>query len=216
MIIHKILFHAIDNGSTVVQVFLLSFLFFPFHLLVFLFLFFPFLRFPFPIISLPFISFLFSYSFLFFWQFFLFFPFLLIVFLLLFYVSHSFPIHFLLFFSFLSVLLLVFLLLVFFPILSFLDPQLWAEGYYELGSVCLSSVLLSWSFLGIGSLVFSESQYGVRGLYGVVRNSQIFLKKFLSPKWSKSRVLNLLENLVINFFWIWSIKKVYVFCCILA
>ena len=26
----------------------------------------------------------------------------------------------------------------------------------------------------------------------------------------------LLENLVINFFWIWSIKKIYINCCILA
>ena len=36
-------------------------------------------------------------------------------------------------------------------------------------------------------------------------------------KWTKNRViLNLLESLIINFFWIWSIKKIYINCCILA
>ena len=32
----------------------------------------------------------------------------------------------------------------------------------------------------------------------------------------KQGFLNLLENLFIIFFWIWSIKKVYINCCILA
>ena len=36
------------------------------------------------------------------------------------------------------------------------------EGFYELGSVHLF-VLLPGSFLGIGLLVFSETQHGVRG-----------------------------------------------------
>ena len=46
---------------------------------------------------------------------------------------------------------------------SFLDPQLWLEGSYQLGSVlsvCLFFHLyfrLSISFLRIGSLVFSET-----------------------------------------------------------
>ena len=42
-----------------------------------------------------------------------------------------------------------------------IGPLRWLEGSYELGSVLLS-VLLSGSFLGIGSLVFSETQHGVR------------------------------------------------------
>ena len=44
-------------------------------------------------------------------------------------------------------------------------------------------------------------------------------KKFLPQKWgkwAKQGFLNLLENLVINFFWIWSIKKVYINCCVLV
>ena len=56
--------------------------------------------------------------------------------------------------------------------LYFLDPWLWPEGSYELRSVCF--VLLSRSFLGIGSLVFSETQYGVRGLCVVVHDSARF------------------------------------------
>ena len=43
-----------------------------------------------------------------------------------------------------------------------IGPLRWLEGSYELGSVLLS-VLLSGSFLGIGSLVFSETHHGVRG-----------------------------------------------------
>ena len=46
----------------------------------------------------------------------------------------------------------------------FLDPRLWPEGSYELGSL-----LPSGSFLGIGSLVFSETQHDVRGPCLVVR-----------------------------------------------
>ena len=60
----------------------------------------------------------------------------------------------------------------------FLDPQLWPEGSYELGSVRPSG-----SFLGIGSLVFSETQHGVRGPCLVVRDrAGFFLKKSFCPK----------------------------------
>ena len=40
----------------------------------------------------------------------------------------------------------------------------------------------------------------------------------LSPKlgkWAKN-FFNLLENLVINFYWIWSIMKIYIICCVPA
>ena len=53
-----------------------------------------------------------------------------------------------------------------------LDPQLWPEESYELRSVSPSfhpSVFLFGSFLGIGSLVFSETQHGFRGPCIVVR-----------------------------------------------
>ena len=42
-----------------------------------------------------------------------------------------------------------------------LDPRPWPEGSYELGTDLSSIRLLSGSFLGIGSLVFSEFLYGV-------------------------------------------------------
>ena len=51
-----------------------------------------------------------------------------------------------------------------------MDPRQWSEGFYELGSVHPSfrPTVRSGSFLGIGSLVFSETQHGVRGPCGVV------------------------------------------------
>ena len=58
-----------------------------------------------------------------------------------------------------------------------IGPELWPEGSY----VC-PSVLLSGSFLVISSLVFPETQHGVRGLCVVVHDSRIFLKKDLCPK----------------------------------
>ena len=47
----------------------------------------------------------------------------------------------------------------------FFDPRLWPEGSCELGFV---------RFLGIGSLVFSETQHGVRDLCGAVRDRAWF------------------------------------------
>ena len=80
-----------------------------------------------------------------------------------------------------------------------LDPLLLPERSYELGSVRPSvlqsfspSILLSGSFLGIGSLVFSESLDGVRGPCGVVHDRARFLGiNFFAPKrgkWAKNRV----------------------------
>ena len=88
-------------------------------------------------------------------------------------------------------------------LVSLLDSQPLPEGSYEFGFV-RPSVLLS-CFLGIGSLDFSEIQHGVRCPYGVVCDRAGYLGKHsLSQKWikwTKNRdFLNLLENLVINFF----------------
>ena len=62
-------------------------------------------------------------------------------------------------------------------------------------------VLLSGSFLGIGSLVFRGTQYVVRGPYDVVHDSQIFWKKYFWPrnwkfigKFSHCFFLNLVYN----------------------
>ena len=112
--------------------------------------------------------------------------------------------------------------------LVLLDPRQELEGSYKIGSVCpsiLPSILLSFrlsgSFLGIGPLVFSETQDGVRGSCLVVHDRAGFFKKSLfTPRMGKMSqkqgFLNLLENLAINFFWIWSIKKFYNICCILT
>ena len=63
-----------------------------------------------------------------------------------------------------------------------MDSQLWPEGSYELGSV-RPSVLLSGNFLGIGSLVFFETQHDNRGLCVVVRDRQLdFFLKIFCPR----------------------------------
>ena len=94
----------------------------------------------------------------------------------------------------------------------FLDPQLRPKRSYELGSVRPSIIpsfcpllLLSGGFLGIGSLFFSEIQHGVRGPCGIVFGSARFFEKIIFPQkmdkmGQKQDFLNLLENLVINFF----------------
>ena len=61
-------------------------------------------------------------------------------------------------------------------------------------------------------------------MFGTHVAESAFLKKlFLFQKWEKwaknepeMGFLNLLEYLVIYFFWIWFITKVYIICCILA
>ena len=67
------------------------------------------------------------------------------------------------------------------------------------------SVLPSRSFLGIGSLVLSETQYGARGPGLVVcDNAGFFIQNLFAPKLGKMGqkqvFLDLLENLVIDFF----------------
>ena len=92
--------------------------------------------------------------------------------------------------------------------------------------VCLSfrpSVLLSGCFLGIVSSVFSKFWHGAKNPYEVVQ-SQMFQKIcFLPPKlgkWTrygpKTRFLDLLRNFVINFYWICSVMKIYIICCVPA
>ena len=76
--------------------------------------------------------------------------------------------------------------------------------------MCLSFYpsVLSGGFLGIDSLVFSDTQHGARGPCVIVRGRARFFEKiFLSKKWGKWTkngkkwgFLNLLENLVIIFF----------------
>ena len=62
--------------------------------------------------------------------------------------------------------------------LPLLDPRPWPEGSYKIGSV-RPSFHLSVSFLRIGSLVFSETQHGVRGPYIVMCDRAEFFRKNL-------------------------------------
>ena len=73
---------------------------------------------------------------------------------------------------------------------NFWTPSCGQNGPVNYGlSVLLSflpSVLPSGSFLGIGALGFSETQHGVRGLCGVVRDRVGFFgKKVFAPKMGK-------------------------------
>ena len=91
-----------------------------------------------------------------------------------------------------------------------------------LPSFCPSIQKFSWDWL---INCFGNSQHVARGPCGVVCDRDRFLerKNILDQKggkWVKNRwkigFLNLLENLVINFLWIWSIKIAYINCRILA
>ena len=64
----------------------------------------------------------------------------------------------------------------------FFDPWPWSEGSYELGSV-RPSVIPSESFLGIDSLVFSETQH-VLWAYALlyVTGPDLFLKNLFAPE----------------------------------
>ena len=80
-------------------------------------------------------------------------------------------------------------------------------------------------FLGIVSLVFSKFWHGSRNLNEVMRDRARFSGEIdfcpknwgNGPKMSQQQViLDLLKNLVINFYWICSIIKMQIICCILA
>ena len=79
---------------------------------------------------------------------------------------------------------------------------------------------LSGCFLGIVSLVFSKFWHDARNPYEVVCDSQIFQKKHFAQKigkmGQKQGFLNILKNFVINFYWICSIMKIYIICCVPA
>ena len=84
--------------------------------------------------------------------------------------------------------------------------------------------LFLWSFLGIASLVFSEIWKVARNSYEVVHDRARFSgKKFFAPKLRKKAqngpktgFFQLLEDLVITFYWIWSIMEIYIICCVPA
>ena len=83
-------------------------------------------------------------------------------------------------------------------------------------SVCPSVRKISWNWLF--SFFWNLSWcWGPMWCYAWQRFFEII---FLPLKWGKQakpRVLwnTLLENFVINFFWLWSIMKVYINCCML-
>ena len=109
-----------------------------------------------------------------------------------------------------------------------LDPQQQPEGTCEIGSVpsilpsFLSSILFSFRlsrrFLGVVSLVFLKILAWCQKHYEVVPDSLIFWKIFFVPKIGKMSqkqgFLNLLKNMVINFYWICFIMKIYIICCV--
>ena len=110
---------------------------------------------------------------------------------------------------------------------SFLDTR----ESYKMGFLCPSdcpsihpSIPLSWRFLRTLSLVLSKFWH-VFSIYMKLCMTVRFLEKNyfetkirengpkMDQKWD---FLNLMKNLVINFFSIWSIKKDCIICCILA
>ena len=103
---------------------------------------------------------------------------------------------------------------------SLLNPRLGStsglgrRGLMNLGlSICLLffrlSVFQSGSFLVIGSLVFSETQHGFRGPYGVVRDSQIFEENYLTKNGEKFPKIGFFEFIgkFSNYFFLNSVYK---------
>ena len=109
----------------------------------------------------------------------------------------------------------------------FIGPPALAGGVL-LNRVCPSfrqsfrpSFCLSVRFLGIASLVFSKFCNDARNSCEVVRDTTGFSRKIFFPqklgKWTKmgqkQGLLNILKNFVINFYWVFSIIKIYIICC---
>ena len=91
---------------------------------------------------------------------------------------------------------------------KFLDPRSFPEGSYELGLSfhlpVLLSVLLSGSFLGTGSLVFTETLYVVRGPYRDVHDrTQFFFGKNPLPAKVTKNGLKMAQKLVF-----WLLRKI--------
>ena len=80
------------------------------------------------------------------------------------------------------------------------------------------SILPSGSFLGIGWIVFLKLSMMLEAhVVLCVLEPDFWEKQYFCPQNGvKIGFLNLLENLVIIFFWIRSLKNVYINCCILA
>ena len=99
-----------------------------------------------------------------------------------------------------------------------MDCRSWPEGSYELGSVHPSIFLFFgssiWKFSQDWLISFFLKCSMVLGVHVLCVTEPPFWKKIFLPKkmGQKCFFLNLLENLVINFFWIWSIMKVYIIC----
>ena len=90
-------------------------------------------------------------------------------------------------------------------------------------TVCLSfypSFYLLGHFRGILSLIFSKFWHGAKNPYKVVHDKAGFSGgKISAIKFGKigqkQGFLNLLKNLVINFYWVY-LMKVYIICCVPA
>ena len=90
--------------------------------------------------------------------------------------------------------------------------------------VCLSFCPSVRHFLGIISLDFSKFWHDARNPYEVVCDRARFFRKiFFAPKigkvgqkWAKTFFFNVLKNFVINFYWICSMTKIYIICCVPA
>ena len=84
------------------------------------------------------------------------------------------------------------------------------------------SFYLSGDFLGIVSLVFSKFWDSARNYMQLSMTEPDFPEKhFCSQNWEngpkmgqKQSFLNFLKNLVTNFYWICSIMKIYIICCV--
>ena len=109
-------------------------------------------------------------------------------------------------------------------ILSTLNGHPALAGRVLWSSVCLS-FRLSRRFLRMVSLVFSKFWHGARNPREVVHDRAGFSRKKsfcpknwkMRQKWAKNRFsLNILKNFVINFYWICSIMKIYIICCVPA
>ena len=87
--------------------------------------------------------------------------------------------------------------------ISIIGPPASAERSYNIGSVH-PSFCLPVSFLGIGSLVFSETWHGVSSLYIIECGRAGFLEKIcigrkwpkMIKKWPKSRVFGIFKKIM--------------------
>ena len=97
------------------------------------------------------------------------------------------------------------------------------QGPFVRPSSC-PSVFLSRRFLGIGSLVFSETRHGVRDPHVLLCMIEPdFFFNFCPKNWGNGPKMPPKQFFLIYwkiqsliFFGIWSIKEVHIVCCILA